>query len=92
MDFIGELATSLGLGDIPILNPVNKKLHQKLISCQIECETTKVRNKQEDESINRIFGHVKNINDAYTATKHLVNVTKEQENSENDLRIIADNW
>ena len=66
MDFIGELATSLGLGEIPILTKVNKNLHQSLVEKQIECETTKVKNKQEEESINRIFGHVNNIKDAYT--------------------------
>ncbi len=44
MDFIGELATSLGLGEIPILNHVNRSLHQKLVSKQIECETTKGKN------------------------------------------------
>ena len=76
MDFIGELATSLGMGEIPILNHTNKSLHQKLISCQIECETVKVKNVSEEESINRIFGHVNNIKDAYTATKHLVIATK----------------
>jgi len=90
MDLIGELAVALGMGSIPILNGENKRLHDALVTRQIECERVKVKNQEEDESIRRIFGHVTNIKESYLATKHLVNATKETKDSEVDLRRISD--
>ena len=90
MDIIGELAVSLGLGEIPILNGENKRLHDALMTRQIDCERVKVKNQEEDESIKRIFGHVNNIRESYHATRHLVAATKETKDCETDLRQIAD--
>ena len=89
MDF-GSLAVALGIGDVPILNTKNKLLHESLISKQLDCERIKVKNNEEDESVNRIFGHVTNIKDAYHATRHLVTATKETKDSEADLRRMAE--
>ena len=52
MDF-GSLAVALGIGDVPILNAKNKRLHEALISKQLDCERIKVKNNEEDESVNR---------------------------------------
>ena len=90
MDFIGDLAISLGMGQIPILNGENRRLSDALIHKQIECERIKAKNQGEEESINRIFGHVSNIKDSYLATKHLVTATKETKDAETDLRQIGD--
>lgn len=91
MDLIlGDLAVALGMGEIPILNGENKRLHDELVSRQIECERVKVKNDEENESINRIFGHVQNIKESYLATKHLVAATKETKDCETDLRQIGE--
>ena len=89
MDF-GSLAVALGIGDVPILNRENKRLHEALISKQLDCERIKVKNYEEDESVKRIFGHVTNIKESYHATRHLVTATKETKDSESDLRRIAE--
>ena len=69
MDILGSVAVAFGMGQIPILTGENRRLSDALVSRQLECERIKGKNQEEDESINRIFGHVKNIKESYNATR-----------------------
>ena len=77
--------TSLGLGQLPGLTQENQDLNEELIARQVEISRIESENGDQESTVNQIFGHFNNVQEALAESKNVKVAKKENIASEKNL-------